>query len=65
MYLKGMLSKLTMKFWMCQKCCKMKDYNQKKKKKKKERKTYLQVLKNDYKHTGYDNNYKINLAMSF
>jgi hypothetical protein len=25
----------------------------------------LQVLWNDYKHTGYDNNYKINLAISF
>jgi hypothetical protein len=23
---KGIMSKLTIKFWMCQKCCKMKDY---------------------------------------
>jgi hypothetical protein len=28
-------------------------------------KQWLQVLYNDYKHTGYDNNYKINLAISF
>jgi hypothetical protein len=34
---KGIVSKLTIKFWMCQKCSKMKDYNQKKKK-------WLQVL---------------------
>jgi hypothetical protein len=26
---KGMVSKLTLKFWMCQKCGKMKDYNKK------------------------------------
>jgi hypothetical protein len=26
---------------------------------------YLQVQQNDYKHTGYDNNYKINLAISY
>jgi hypothetical protein len=25
----------------------------------------LQVLQNDYKHSGYDNDYKINLAISF
>jgi hypothetical protein len=24
----------------------------------------LQLLQNDYKHTGYDNDYKINLAIS-
>jgi hypothetical protein len=40
---------------MCQKCDKMKDYNKK----------WLQVLQNDYKHTRYDNNYKINLAIFF
>jgi hypothetical protein len=28
-YLKGIVSKLTIKFWMCQKCGKMRDYNQK------------------------------------
>jgi hypothetical protein len=28
---KDMISKLTIEFWMCQKCGKMKDYNQKKK----------------------------------
>jgi hypothetical protein len=27
----GIVSKLTIKVWMCQKCGKMKDYNQKKK----------------------------------
>jgi hypothetical protein len=32
--LKGIESKLTIKFWMCQKCGKMKDYNQKKKNEK-------------------------------
>jgi hypothetical protein len=26
---KGIVSKLTIKFWMCQKCGKMKDYNYK------------------------------------
>jgi hypothetical protein len=26
---KGIVSKLTIKFWMCQKCGKMKDYNKK------------------------------------
>jgi hypothetical protein len=30
--IKGIVSKLTIKFWMCQKFGKMKDYNQKKKK---------------------------------
>jgi hypothetical protein len=34
----------------------MKDYNNEK---------LQQVLLNDYKHTGYDGNYKINLAISF
>jgi hypothetical protein len=29
--LKGIVSKLTVKFWMCQKCGKMKDYNNNKK----------------------------------
>jgi hypothetical protein len=28
--IKGIVSKLTVEFWMCQKCGKMKDYNQKK-----------------------------------
>jgi hypothetical protein len=27
--IKGIVSKLTIKFWMCQKCGKMKDYNKK------------------------------------
>jgi hypothetical protein len=52
---KGIVSKLTIKFWMCQKCGKMKNYNNRK----------IQVLQNDYKHTGYDNNYHINLDVSF
>jgi hypothetical protein len=34
----------------------MKDYNNK---------NYLQVLQNDYKLTGYENNYELNLAFSF
>jgi hypothetical protein len=42
------------KFWLCQKCGKIKDYSLK---------TKLQVLQNDYKHNEYDNNYKINLAI--
>jgi hypothetical protein len=29
---KGIVSKLTVKFWMCQKCSKMKDYNNNNKK---------------------------------
>jgi hypothetical protein len=28
--IKGIVSKLTIKFWMCQKCGRMKDYNNKK-----------------------------------
>jgi hypothetical protein len=40
---------------MCPKCGKMKDYNKK----------LLTSSANYYKHTGYDNNYKINLAISF
>ena len=47
---KGIVSKLTIKF--CQKCGKMKDRQKKKN-------DY------DYKHTGHDDNYKINLAVSF
>ena len=38
----------------------MKDYQKKKKKKKRQ-----QMLHNDYKCTGYDNNYNINLTISF
>jgi hypothetical protein len=31
-----------------------------------QKKKYVQVLQNDYKHTGYDNNdYEINLVISF
>jgi ribosomal protein L37AE/L43A len=63
---KGIVPKLAIKFWMCQKC------KQKKNKKKKEPKQtnkhtnkYLLVLRNDYKHIGYDNNYNIHLAISF
>jgi Zn-dependent alcohol dehydrogenase len=29
LHIKGIVSKLTIKFWMCQKCGKMKDYNKK------------------------------------
>jgi hypothetical protein len=40
---KGMVSEFAIKFWMCQKCGKMKYYPPKN-------------LTNDYKHTGYDAN---------
>jgi hypothetical protein len=53
--LKGIVSKLTIKFWMCQKVAKWKITT----------KIYLQILQNDYKHTGYDNDYKIDKAISF
>jgi hypothetical protein len=52
-YFQGIVSKLTIKFWMCKKCCKIKGGQ----------KNYLKVLQNDYKHTEYDNNYKMNLAI--
>jgi hypothetical protein len=48
--LKDIVSKLTVKFWMCQKCGKMKDYNQK-----------MTTNSVEWLH----DNYKINLAISF
>jgi hypothetical protein len=50
-YFKGIMSKLMIKFWVCQKCGRLKDDNKKS----------LQVLQNSYEHTRYDNNYKIKL----
>jgi hypothetical protein len=46
--LKGIVSKLTIKVWMCQKCGTMKDYSKK-----------------FTKHTGYNNDIRINLPISF
>jgi hypothetical protein len=49
---KGIVFKLTIKFWMCQN-------------ERLHPNNYLQVLQNNYKHTGYDNKHKINMAISF
>jgi hypothetical protein len=52
-----------MEFHTKQNKTKKKKQKQKQKQKQKPKKP-LQVLQNDYQHTGYDNNYKINLAIS-
>jgi hypothetical protein len=55
MSFKGIVSKLTIKFWMSQKCGTMKYIN---------KKNMTTNAVEYYKHTGYDN-YKINLAISY